>query len=108
MITEEEVEQALHFISENAEAHARAKARVKGLEHRFKLAEARGFKDAAGSAEARKMEARLSTAYLALVEEHDGAWYDFQRLETDMEYARLVIDCWRTEQATLRASNFGA
>lgn len=102
MISEQDVEQALHFISENAESHARAKARVKGLEHRFKVQEARGFKEASGSVEARKMESRLSQPYLDLVEEHDGAWYDFQKLDTDMEYARLVIDLFRTYSANLR------
>ncbi len=102
MISEEDVEQALHFISENAATHAAAKGRIKGLEHRFKVAEAQGFKDATGSAEARKMEARLTPAYTALVQEHDGAWYEFQKLETDLEYARLVIDVWRTEQANKR------
>jgi len=102
MIDEKQVEAALHFISENAEAHARAKARVKGLEHRFKVIEAQGFKEATGNIEERKAKARTTTDYLGLVDEHDGAWYEFQKLDTDMEYARLVIDLYRTYSANLR------
>ena len=107
MISQDDVENALHFISENAEIHARAKARVKGLEHRFKVTEAQGFKDAKGNIEERKAAARTTPDYLALVAEHDGAWYEFQKLDTDMEYARLVFEAWRTEESTRRASNFG-
>ena len=102
MISEEDVEQALHFISENAEIHARAKARVKGLEHRFKVAEAKGFKEAMGTQDARKAAARTTSEYLALTAEHDEAWYEFQKLDTDMEYARLVIDLYRTYSANIR------
>lgn len=102
MINESQVEAALHFISENAEAHARAKARVKGLEHRFKVVEAQGFKEAKGNIEERKASARTTPEYLAVVDEHDGAWYEFQKLDTDMEYARLVFEAWRTYSANLR------
>ena len=102
MISQEDVENALAFISENSEAHAKAKARVKGLEHRFKVAEAEGFKEAKGNIEERKAAARTTEAYLKLVAEHDGAWYDFQVLDTDMEYAKLVFEAWRTDSANLR------
>lgn len=109
MINEEQVEAALHFISEHSDVHARAKARVKGLEHRMKVVEATGFKEAVGakSAEERKAHARTTPAFIALVDEHDSAWYEFQKLDTDMEYARLVFEAWRTEESTRRAAQFG-
>ena len=102
MISEEDVEQALHFITDNSEAHARAKTRVKSLEHRFRVVEAQGFRGAEGTQEARKAASRTTSEYLALMEEHDEAWYEFQKLDTDMEYARLVIDLFRTYSANLR------
>lgn len=103
MISEQDVEQALHFITENAEAHARAKTRVKSLEHRFRVVEAQGFRACiVGTQEVRKAASRTTPEYLALMEEHDEAWYEFQKLDTDMEYARLVIDLFRTYSANLR------
>jgi rhamnose utilization protein RhaD (predicted bifunctional aldolase and dehydrogenase) len=104
MISDTEVEKALDWLRDNAQAMGDAKARTIKASHMLKHVEALMFKMSdAKTAEARKADARVSNKFLEAITEDAEAAGDYEKLKALREAAALKIEAWRTEQASFRA-----
>lgn len=104
IVTDNEVDRALHFLANNARELGSAKARMVKAGHMLKHIEALEYKlSTAGSIEARKAEARTSDRYLAAITEDAEACGEYEMMRALREAAALKIESWRSEQATYRS-----
>jgi len=103
---EEKVERALPFLRDTDEEHAKAKARVKGLERKEKTIKAVKFLDAHGSSVAEKEAVvHASNEYKQWTEDYENAVYDEQILANKRKRAELTIEVWRSVNASYKRSN---
>lgn len=102
MISESQVEKALHYLAESDEDAAKAKARVKGLEQKAKTIIAVAFLEAEGAQGERQQKAFISDAYKAHTEEYENAVYDNELYANKRKRAELTIDVWRSINANRR------
>lgn len=103
MISESQVDAAMHYLAETDEPHAKAKSLAKGREHALKTIRAQAFLDAAGGVGEREQIAYASHAYRAAVDRYTEAVYELEILENKRLRAQLTIDLWRTLEASRRA-----
>lgn len=104
IVTDNEVDRALHFLANNARELGQAKARMVKAGHMLKHVEALEYKlSSAGSIEARKAEARTSERYLSAITEDAEACGEYEMMRALREAAALKIESWRSEQATYRS-----
>lgn len=104
IITDHEVDRALHFLMNNAKEIGNAKARMVRAGHMLKHIEALEYKlSNATNMEGRKADARTSGRYLAAIEEDAAAAGEYETLKALREAAALKIESWRSEQATYRS-----
>lgn len=99
---ERQVAKALHYLSSSDLEIARAKARLKAAEQRLKVAEAEGFLEAEGPQGERSAKARTTPYYLEALTEIEDATLERELVEAKRERAHLVIDVWRTLEASKR------
>ena len=100
-----DVERALKYLSETDEAHAKAKALVKAMEHGFKTIKAAEYLGADGTNGEREQKAYASQAYTEWTEKYEKAVVDFELMENKRERAILTIDVWRSLNANQRKGN---
>ena len=104
IVQESEIHKAVDFLARSARDIGEARARLIKASHMVKHVEALEFQMAeAGSAVARKNAARASDAYLDAINEEALAAGEFEKLKALREAAAMKIECWRSEQATLRS-----
>lgn len=104
IITDNEVDRALHFLANNAKEIGNAKARMVRAGHMLKHIEALEYKlSNATNMEGRKADARTSTRYVEAIEEDALAAGEYETLKALREAAALKIESWRSEQATYRS-----
>jgi hypothetical protein len=101
----QDVEKALDYLKDTDEAHAKAKALVKALEHGFKTIKAEEYLNATGTNGEREQRAYASTAYKELTNRYAQAVIDFELMENKRERAALTIDVWRSLNANQRKGN---
>lgn len=102
-ISTEDVEKALHWLRDSAADIGSAKARAVKAEHMLKHIEALKFKEAEGSAEARKAHARTTDEYLDALNEDAFAAGELAKLYSLREAASMKVEAWRSQQANLRS-----
>jgi hypothetical protein len=104
IVHERDIHKAVDFLARSARDIGDARRRLIRAEHMVKHTEALEFQMAEGSsAEARKNAARASDAYLDAINEEALAAGEFEKLKALREAAAMKIECWRSEQATLRS-----
>lgn len=104
IVTDNEVDRALHFLANNARELGQAKARMVKAGHMMKHVEALQYKlSNATSIEARKADARTSEAYVQALNEDAEACGEYEMMRALREAAALKIESWRSEQATYRS-----
>ena len=104
IVTEEDLEKALDFLRDSAQAMGDAKARTVRAGHMLKHTEALESKMSdERSAEGRKADARCSLRYVAAVEEDAVAAGEYEKMRSLREAAALKIEAWRTESSNYRA-----
>ena len=103
---EEKVEKALPFLGSTDDAHARARARVKGLEKKEKTIKAVGYLAAEGANVAERTAiVESSQEYKQWVEDYENAVYDEQILSNQRKRAELTIEVWRSMNASYKRGN---
>lgn len=96
------VEDALEYLADTDEPHARAKAMVKALEHKIKTVRALTFLQSAGTVAEREAQSLVSKEYCDVVEQYENAVADYELMENRRQRAQLEIDVWRTTEASRR------
>ena len=104
IVTDDEVEKALDWLRDSAQAIGDAKARVVRAGHMIKHIEALETKmSEEKSVEARKADARCSLRYVSAMEEDAVAAGEFEKMKALREAAALKIESWRTESSNYRS-----
>lgn len=103
--TGEDVEKALHFLSEKEEEYARTKAALTAKKEGVKVAESIALlKSQGANAAERTAKARSSAEYKTALEDLEQAEYNKEYMSLKFKRAELVIEVWRTVQANQRRS----
>lgn len=102
--TEDDVGRALHWLAETDQPLAEARAVQRAAELRIKIVEADEYLMADGPAAERQASARSSSAYSGACEDFKCAVASRELLELRRERAKLVIDVWRSLNASRRIS----
>ena len=103
-ITEEDAEKALHYISDNAEIAARAKARLGYLGVFTKSLIAMIMSEHLGlPVNAQEREALRDPRVLKHLEVLEVAEFEYERHKFMMKASEITMDAWRTQKADERA-----
>lgn len=105
MITNDRLERALKYLAQTDETCASAKAEVERCAYRCKHARALEFQGADGSVEARKSSAETSQTVQTAEDNRIQAIITFEKLKAKRETESLVIDVWRSLNASRRTGN---
>ena len=102
IVSEEKLEKALNFLSDSDDEFAEAKANMLRAEIRVDRAKARVFVTETGSVEERKAKARISEAVTGQEDDYIAAIQAYERLKAWRQRAEIVIDVYRTLEASRR------
>lgn len=94
----------MSFLAETDDSYAIAKADMLRGEILAKRARARVFVTGEGSVEARKAAAEIHTEVTAADDELIRATLEFEGLRAKRQRAEIVIDVWRSLEASRRKS----
>ena len=103
MIPNEAVEMAFLYLNNSSEEIAAARANMIRAEYKAKRVFARMFMAASGSVEARKAMATDSEEYAEAMERIAIAEETWERMTDQRNRAKLILEAWRTREATERA-----
>lgn len=104
MIDQARMESALEFLAETDDAYAEAKTEVLRAEILTKRVRSRVFLVASGSVEARKAEAEGHQEVIEADENLCEATLAFEALKAKRSRAEILIDVYRTLEASRRKS----
>lgn len=100
------VEKSLRYLAFTDEDHAKAKARVKFLDHKRKVVRSQCFLEVEGkTVPEREARAETHEDYRLLLDEYEEAVYAEALLASKRKSAELAIEIWRSEGANRRQSN---
>jgi hypothetical protein len=106
IVNEKKVAAAFNFLAGSDEQHAMLKTDMQKTEYLAKLAEAFAYKAiSVGSVEDKKSEAKMSPTVQAAWDTHFNAMTAFEKLKAKRERAFVVIDMFRTLEASRRRGN---
>lgn len=103
IVSDGEVERALDFLRDSADAVGKARARLIRSGHMVKHIEALlTLASEQRSVEAKKCEAKTDTRWLEAITEEAEAAGEFEKLKALREAASAKIEAWRSESANYR------
>jgi hypothetical protein len=102
MIDEKRMEQALLYLSETDDHYAKIKALMLRCEIICKRVRARIYLTAEGSVESRKAAAEVHDEAIGADDTYIGALTEFESLKAKRSRAEIVIDVWRSLEASRR------
>lgn len=103
IVSDNEVERALDFLRDSADAVGKARARLIRSGHMVKHVEALlTLASEQRSVEAKKCEAKTDPRWLEAVTEEAEAAGEFEKLRALREAASAKIEAWRSESANYR------
>jgi hypothetical protein len=98
------MEAAMDWLASSDEAYALAKAEVLRAEIVCKRARARVFVGESGAVELKKAKAETFPEVVKADEEYCNATLEFETLKAKRSRAEILIDVWRTLEASRRKS----
>lgn len=103
IVTDEEMERALHFLAQNATEIGAARQQMLEKEALLKRTEAMGFLSSKEKTEsAKKADSRASEKWMEASTEAAIAAGEFQKQQALREAASARIEAWRSESANYR------
>ena len=102
MVTDETVEKALHWMSENAEPLADSRARMEDAAQDMKSVEALYIASEDCGVERARAAARQSQDFKDARAKHFKYTHDYELLRRRWELAALKCELWRTQEASAR------
>jgi len=105
MITDDQLEAALKYMSETDEAAAQAKSRLAILEKQEKTVLGLAFLSTKGNNAEREYTARTSGDYLKWQADHKNAVYEHETYRNKRIRCEAVIEVWRSINANRRRGN---
>lgn len=101
-ISDETMEESLHFLSNTDGKFANLKKQVEGLERYVELVKAQEFLEADGNIEHRKAIARTSEATREAQRRYLEALEEYEKLNNERQTSQTYIWCWRSFKASER------
>ena len=105
MISDKRAEEALRYLVETDQEHARIKAEYKAKDALTKTVLAYEFMGAEGTGEVRKAISYKSEKYQEHIKSLEALEINLQKMYNKRDTERLVIDMWRTQAANQRKGN---
>ena len=106
MLSEEEIEKAVRYLSSSSEQYALAKANMKYLEHKRKSVRAVISLRQKGKSQAENgTRAEASEEYQGLLEELKDSIATFTIIDAKRHAAEIWVETWRTQEASKRRGN---
>jgi len=103
MITTEQRDEAMEYLSETDEAYAKARAYQVGIEDQKGTVLSDEFlQSKLKTVDAKKADSQTSRQYFEWRKKHRNAVYDYEILKNKRLHAALLIDLWRSEFAARR------
>lgn len=99
------VSEALNTLITTDIKYGASRGRLKSLEYLLKVAEAQEYLAATGTVDERKSKARTSPDYLSRIREYEDCVIETETLAAERKTAELVIEVWRTQEASKRQGN---
>jgi len=104
MITDEQVEVALKLLDESPQRFGQLWGAVKAGEHLVKQYFSRAFMATkTGSVEYRKAEATTDPEYIRIQHDYENAEAEYKTLWAQISAAKILLEVYRTQQASNRA-----
>lgn len=100
--TEDTVSRALHYLAKTDEAYAKAVAHKEAAESRWKVERELAFLSADGTVAERQASAMTSQGAVRAMERYENAVVQLELLKAKRKRAELVIDVWRSLEASRR------
>jgi hypothetical protein len=104
IVSDKNVSDALVYLADDPHPIALARKYVTDAENKAKQIYARAFLSAEGSVESRKATAEISSEYIAAKSEESEAIQELERHRARARAAEMLIECWRSENANVRAA----
>ena len=101
----QKVQQAVNYLAETDETHAKARAEYHALEELRKTVRAFCFGEAKGGVKEREMAAECHPDYIAHIEKIKQAEIEFHILHNKRKSAEMVVELYRTYSANVRKGN---
>jgi uncharacterized protein (UPF0335 family) len=105
MFADQRIERAVEFIASEAGRIGDLIGHCKGLEYQAKVIKGQAYLDATGTIQARDAQAVTTPEYKAIIEEIENAWAEKETLQAQFKAAELMVEVWRSQQATNRRGN---
>jgi|LakMenEpi03Aug12_release.lakeMendotaPanAssembly.Ray.scaffolds.fasta_scaffold574466_2 hypothetical protein len=99
---EESVSRALHYLARTDEPYARAVAQKEASEARWKISRELAFLASEGTVAERQASAATSASAVQAMERYEEAVVQLELLKAKRKRAELVIDVWRSLEASRR------
>lgn len=96
------MEAAMNFLAETDESYAQAKTNLLRSEILCKRIRARVYTFVEGNVEARKAQAETNQEVVTADDEYIKATLDFETLKARRSRAEILMDVWRTLEASRR------
>lgn len=101
-LTQDRMELALDDLANSDEEIAQLKTNVKRAEYLLKRKEAFAFVSGDGGVKERESSAKLDADVIAAYDAHTDAMEEYERLAAKRETWALIIETWRTVEASRR------
>ena len=101
----EKTQEAVFYLADTDETHARARANYHALAEMRKTVRAFCFQDAKGGVKEREMAAECHPDYVAHIEKIKQAEIEFHILHNKRKSAEMVVELYRTYSANVRKGN---
>jgi hypothetical protein len=105
-ITEETVQAAFDWLNESPDHAAAKRVGLMRAEYKVKRVFARLCRSIDGSVEARKWAATCNEEYIEAQEEELARFEEWERVLDQRKKCELIIEAWRTQQASDRGARF--
>jgi predicted transcriptional regulator len=102
VVDEKKLEAAMEFLAETDDHYAKIKALMLRCEIICKRVRARIYLTAEGSVESRKAAAEVHDEAIGADDTYIGALTEFESLKAKRSRAEIVIDVWRSLEASRR------
>ena len=102
MISDQQAEEALNYLSETDEQFAHAKQQVEARERYVELLKAQAFLDASGNIEERKAQARISDDVKKAQREYLKALEEYETIRAKRDTSQTTIWTWKAIKASER------
>lgn len=104
MVTDQQLEESLNYLSDTDEEFAKAKKNLEGYEKYVDLLKSQEFLESEGNVEERKSSAKVSEKVKAAQRKYLDALEHYEIIKNKRDTAQIVVWIWRSLKSSERVS----